>query len=110
VFGNISVYEPSLDSYDSNIKILNVGHYRQSSKYTCGHAVVMNLMYYYKMLSAKDMNQQTEMRISMEMHATTAGTTESQVVSWLVYRKDKHHISTKSPPPPNPPHLQNTRR
>ncbi len=85
VYGNISIYEPSLQTYDSNTKILNVGHYKQTTDYTCGPAAVMNLMYFYNMLTAKDMNRQTEMRISMEMDASKAGggTTESQVVSWL---------------------------
>lgn len=83
VTGNIAIYESSLHSYNSNTKILNVGHYKQSTDYTCGPAAVMNLLYYYKMLSAKDMNKQTEMRISMEMDASNGGTTEAQVVAWL---------------------------
>ena len=83
VDGNISSFAAPVDLNNTNIKILNVGHYRQTTPYTCGPAAVMNLMYYYKMLAPKDMNKDTEMRISMEMHASDAGTTPSQLEGWL---------------------------
>jgi len=69
-----------------NTMELNCKSYHQTTNYTCGPAAVMTLMRYYGMLSAKDMNKTTELRIAHEMSATAGdggGTTPSQVESWL---------------------------
>jgi len=56
--------------------------YQQTTNYTCGPAVIMTLLRYYHVLSAKDMNQSTELRIAREMGADN-GSTASQVEAWL---------------------------
>jgi hypothetical protein len=57
--------------------------YHQTTDYTCGPAAVMTLLRYYGRISPSDMNQKTELRIALEMGATDAGTSMSQVTGWL---------------------------
>lgn len=70
---------------------LSCRSYTQTTTYTCGPAVMM-LMNYYGMLSAKDMNRQTELRIASEMGTTSGGTSPPQMISWL----EKHGFSVES--------------
>jgi hypothetical protein len=57
--------------------------YHQTTNYTCGPAAIMTLMHYYGKLSQAEMNQKTELRIAMEMGASSEGTTQSQMANWL---------------------------
>lgn len=89
----ISYYSPSYDVRYQNAKLLGLGHYRQSTNYTCGPAAIMNLLYYHKMISAGDLNRQTEMRIAYEMGTTSSGgTSQEDVEAWL----SKHGFSVTS--------------
>lgn len=62
---------------------LNCKIYHQTTHYTCGPAVVMMLMHYYKKFSSQELNQATELRIAKEMGASNNGTSVSEVTQWL---------------------------
>ena len=84
-----------------NAVTLNCGVYLQTTPYTCGPAAVMTLMHCFGMLSSRDMNARTEMRIAAEMGAIPGeqgGTTLSQVSDWLEAHgfsvEEGQHITT----------------
>jgi len=75
-----------LSAIHRNAITLNCGIYHQTMSYICGPAAVMTLMHCFGMLSSRDMNHHTEMRIAEEMGAIPGehgGTTLSQVKGWL---------------------------
>lgn len=75
---------PKLFDFLDGAKQLNCRSYHQTTNYTCGPAAVMSLMHYYGMLSDKEMNQVTELRIAREMQTEeSSGTTQSQMETWL---------------------------
>lgn len=73
----------SFDLVPPHSVILKIFSYQQTTKYTCGPAAIMVLLYYYGKLSAKDMNHKMELRIADQMGATERGSATSQIVSWL---------------------------
>jgi len=67
-----------------NFDLLKVQAYAQTTDFTCGPASAMALMHYYGLLSAVDMNVQTEMRIAHEMGTSEEkGTSPVQIATWL---------------------------
>ena len=67
---------------------LGVRGYQQTTDYTCAPAAVMSLLHWYKLLPDKELNAQTEMRISREMgtrdmQSPQPGTTTEEIVKWL---------------------------
>ena len=67
---------------------LGVKGFQQTTEYTCGPAAVMSLLHWYKLLSDKELNAETELRIAREMgtgdmKSPRPGTTTEQMVSWL---------------------------
>lgn len=63
--------------------LLSTYSYQQTTAYTCGPSVIMNLMYFYGKLTRADMNRNTELRIANEMQSTGNGTSQEKIVSWL---------------------------
>ena len=49
---------------DSNLKILDIKGYQQSTDYTCGLSAVMSLLNYYGAIKDLQMNHQTELQIA----------------------------------------------
>jgi len=67
---------------------LGVKGYQQTTDYTCAPAAVMSLLHWYKLLPAKELTAQTEMRIAREMgtrdmQSPQPGTTTEEIVKWL---------------------------
>lgn len=79
----ISFNIPHYNLQYQDAKLLRLGNYIQTTDYTCGPAAVMNLLYYYNMLTAHEMNKQTEMRLAREMGTTRDGTSLYSVEAWL---------------------------
>ena len=67
---------------------LGVKGFQQTTEYTCGPAAVMSLLHWYKMIGAKELTAETELRIALEMGTGTMksprpGTSTEQLVRWL---------------------------
>ena len=63
---------------------LGVTGYQQTFDYSCGPASVMSLLRWWGVLSEKDMNRHTEMRLMHGMHCSpTSGTTPQNMAAWL---------------------------
>ncbi len=76
-----------------NFILLPIKGYQQTEDYTCGPASVMSLMNYYGMLSSKQMNKTTELKIAKEMGTTKeVGTSPQQIINWL----EHHGFEVKS--------------
>ncbi len=79
---------PTFKNYDvpsstKKIVLLHPYSYQQTTSYTCGPAVIMNLLHYYGKLKNSEMNKTTEMRLAREMGTTTSGTSQQNMVAWL---------------------------
>jgi hypothetical protein len=68
---------------NKKIVLLHPYSYQQTTRYTCGVAVVMTLMHFYGKLSTAQMNKSTEMRIAREMGVTSSGGSQLAMVTWL---------------------------
>ena len=74
----------SESGHDQHPKLmLPVQSYQQTTKYTCGPAIIMSLLRYYNKLSSRDMTRVTELRIAKEMGTTEQGTTVEQMTVYL---------------------------
>lgn len=63
---------------------LNCPSYKQTTTYTCGPAVAMEILHYYGRLPTSAMNHETEMHYANDMGTTEkTGTPSSDLASWL---------------------------
>ena len=73
-------------SLKSNQKLilLDIQGYQQTTDYTCAPSAVMSILKYYGLLSNKDLNATTELKLSQEMGTSEdKGTTPQQIVEWF---------------------------
>lgn len=69
-----------------NLTLLPIKGYQQTQDYTCAAASIMSIMHYYGMLTAKQLNNKTEMKMTEDMGTSaTIGTSSEQMVRWLLH-------------------------